>query len=126
MATLTSVVALHSLSVPTSYLPSKSLARYVESEISVAKMYGLEDPLDSPDFDPIAFINQNFPTGDQSSNNIHRNDLSEHILQPRFMELTIVPHPIANLASKILTRLLNLRTFYTFVQNLLWMDWTPS
>ena len=26
-------------------------------------MYGLEDPLDSPDFDPIAFINQNFPTG---------------------------------------------------------------
>jgi hypothetical protein len=25
-------------------------------------MYGLEDPLDSPDFDPIAFINQNFPT----------------------------------------------------------------
>lgn len=26
-------------------------------------MYSLEDPLDSPDFDPIAFINQNFPTG---------------------------------------------------------------
>jgi hypothetical protein len=27
------------------------------------RMYGLiEDPLDSPDFDPIAFINQNFPT----------------------------------------------------------------
>ena len=34
------------------------------------RMYGLEDPLDSPDFDPIAFINQNFPTGDHYSNSI--------------------------------------------------------
>ena len=41
-------------------------------------MYGLEDPLDSPDFDPIAFINQNFPTGNQSNDKMHHYGILMH------------------------------------------------
>ena len=44
---------------------SRKLWLWSRSGCDQFEMYGLEDPLDSPDFDPIAFINQNFPTGDQ-------------------------------------------------------------